>query len=115
MTRASKAALLSGLVFPGAGHLLLRRYLRGSALILFALLASSIIIKSLFRRALAVVDQITGSDVPVEVGQIAEMVAQSSIRANGLAENAPLVILLACWLIGVIDSYRIGTAEKRAT
>ena len=115
MTKASKAALLSGLVFPGAGHLLLRRHLRGSVLMLSALAALSIIVRTAFRRALTVVDQIIGSDIPVDTGQIAEMVANSSSGANGLAENAALFIFLVCWLIGVIDSYRLGAAEKQAT
>jgi hypothetical protein len=112
MTKASKAALLSGLVFPGAGHMLLKQYLRGSVLMLSALIASSAIIRSIFQRALTIVDRINSSDTPVDTGAIAEMVASSASGANGLTENTAFIVLLACWLVGIIDSYRLGVAEK---
>ena len=113
MTRASKAALLSALVFPGAGHMLLQQYLRGSALMLSALIAFYIIVRSIFERALTIVDQISAGDIPADTGAIADMVTSSANDANGLAENVALIILLLCWLIGIIDSYRLGAAEEQ--
>ena len=113
MTKASKAALLSGLVFPGAGHMLLHQYLRGSVLMFSALVASSVFIRSIFQRALTIVDRINSSDTPVDTGAIAEMVANSASGANGLTENTALIVLLACWLIGIIDSYRLGVAQEK--
>jgi len=113
MTKASRAALLSGLIFPGIGHIQLQQYLRGSALMLAALVATSIIVKSIFRRAQTIVDQIIIGDIPVETVDIAELVANSASTANGLAENTALLVLMICWLIGIIDSYRLGAAEDR--
>ena len=115
MTRASKAALLSGLVFPGAGHLLLKKYLRGSILVLAALVASSIIISNIVQQTLAIVDRINSGDIPPDTAAIAEMVASSSSSSDGLLENAALIVLLACWLIGIVDSYRVGSAEDQRT
>ncbi len=111
MTKASKAALLSGLVFPGAGHMLLQKYLRGSVLMLAALAASSIIIRNIIQQARAIVDRINSGDIPADTGAIAEMVANSSSATDGLAENVALIVILACWLIGIVDSYRLGSAE----
>jgi len=52
MKKSSTAALLSGLIFPGIGHLVLKQYLRGSILVLFALVALSVIVTRIFQQAL---------------------------------------------------------------
>ena len=113
MTRSTKAALLSGLVFPGIGHMVLKKYLRGSALIISALIASSIIVTVVIQRALTIVDRINSGDIPVETGAFAEMVSNSTNGADSLIENISVVVLGACWLIGIIDSYRLGIAQEK--
>ena len=113
MTRSTKAALLSGLVFPGIGHMVLKKYLRGSALIISALIASSIIVTVVIQRALTIVDRINSGDIAVETGAIAEMVSNSTNGADSLIENISVIVLGACWLIGIIDSYRLGIAQEK--
>ena len=113
MTRSTKAALLSGLVFPGIGHMVLKKYLRGSALIISALIASSIIVTVVIQRVLTIADRINSGDIPVETGAIAEMVSNSTNGADSLIENISVIVLGACWLIGIIDSYRLGIAQEK--
>ncbi len=113
MTRSTKAALLSGLVFPGIGHMVLKQYLRGSALIISALIASSVIVTVVIQRALTIVDRINSGDIPVETGAIAEMVSNSTNGTDSLIENISVIVLGACWLIGIIDSYRLGIAQEK--
>ncbi len=113
MTRSTKAALLSGLVFPGIGHIVLKQYLRGSALMISALIASSVIVTVVIQRALTIVDRINSGDIPVETGAIAEMVSNSTYGADSLIENISVIVLGACWLIGIIDSYRLGIAQAK--
>ena len=113
MKRSSKAALLSGLIFPGIGHIVLEKYLRGSVLILFALVALSVIVNRIYQRALTIVDRINSGDIPVDTGAIAEMVSNSTSGADSFIENIAVIVLGACWLIGVIDSYRLGVAQEK--
>ena len=113
MTRSTKAALLSGLVFPGIGHMVLKQYLRGSVLMISALTASSVIVTVVIQRALTIVDRINSGDIPVETGAIAEMVSNSTNGADSLIENISVIVLGACWLIGIIDSYRLGIAQEK--
>jgi len=113
MKRSSKAALLSGLIFPGIGHIVLKQYLRGSVLILFSLVALSVIVTRIYQRALIVVDRINSGDIPVDAGAIADMVSNSTSAADNLIENIALLVLAACWLIGIIDSYRLGVAQEK--
>ena len=112
MKRSSKAALLSGLVFPGIGHIVLKQYLRGSALVLSALVAFLIVVTRVFQRALTIVDRISSGEIPVETGAIAEMVSNSTSGADSFIENMAVIVLGVCWLIGIIDSYRLGVAQE---
>ena len=113
MKRSSKAALLSGLIFPGVGHMVLKQYLRGSVLMLSALAALSVIVTSVFQRALTIVDRINSGDIPIETGAIAELVSNSTGGADSLVESIAVIVLGACWLIGIIDSYRLGVAQEK--
>jgi hypothetical protein len=113
MKKSSKAALLSGLIFPGIGHMVLKQYLRGSVLMLLALAAFSVIVTRVSQRALAIVDRINSGDVPIETGAIAELVSNSTSGADSFVENTAVIVLGACWLIGIIDSYRLGIAQEK--
>ena len=113
MKRSSRAALLSGLIFPGIGHIVLNKYLRGSVLILFALVALSVIVNRIYQRALTIVDRINSGDIPIDTGAIAEMLSNSTSGADSFIENIAVIVLGACWLIGVIDSYRLGVAQEK--
>jgi hypothetical protein len=113
MKRSSKAALLSGLVFPGVGHMVLKHYLRGSALMLSALVALSVILTRVVQQALTIADRIYSGDIPVDVSAIAEIVSNSTGRADSLVENLPVIVLGACFLFGIIDSYRLGVSQEK--
>lgn len=112
MNNSTKAALLSGLVFPGAGHMLLRRYLRGSILIVLSLIATTVIVTIIFQRALAIIDRINSGEIAIEAGGIADMVYASANNSDGSAATTALLVLGICWLIGIVDSWRIGHAQE---
>ncbi len=113
MTRSIKAALLSGLIFPGVGHMILKQYLRGSILILSALIGVSVIVTKAINQALTIVDKINTGEIPVEAGAITELVSKSSNGAEGSILNIAALIVGACWLIGIIDSYRLGIIQGK--
>jgi TM2 domain-containing membrane protein YozV len=113
MQRSIKAALLSGLIFPGLGHMSLKQYRRGTALILTTLAALAIIVNISFQRAQIVVDRINSGDIPVDAVAISDAVAHSADGANGFIQNAAVIVLGICWLVGIIDSYRLGAAQEK--
>ncbi len=113
MKRSSKAALQSGLIFPGVGHIVLKQYLRGSVLMLFSLVALSVIVTRIYQRALTIVDRINSGDIPVDTGAIAEMVSNSTSGADSFTGNVAAIVLVGCWLIAIIDSYRLGGAQEK--
>ena len=113
MTKSTKAALLSGLIFPGIGHIVLKQYLRGSILALVALLAVSAMVKVAFQRAQTIVDRVVSGEIPLETGAISELVANSSNDSDSLVPSISVIVFFACWLIGIIDSYRVGIALEK--
>ena len=113
MKKSTKAALLSGLVFPGIGHMVLKQYLRGSVLLFFTLIAVSIIMTAVYQRALAVVDRVLSGDVPAETGAIADAISNSTGGTTSPVESLSLIVLVVCWLVGIIDSYRLGIAQEK--
>ncbi len=80
---------------------------------LSALVAFSVIATRVFYRALTIVDPINSGDIPVETSAIAEMVSNSTNGADSFIENTAVIILGTCWLIGIIDSYRLGVAQEK--
>ena len=93
--------------------MVLKHYLRGSILMLSALVAFSVIVTRVFQRALTIVDRIDSGDIPLETGAIAEVVSNSTSGADGFIESTAVIVLGACWLIGIIDSYRLGVAQEK--
>ena len=113
MMRSTKAALLSGLIFPGVGHMVLKQYLRGSILMLSALIAVSVIVTNAIKQALTIVDRINSGEIPLEAGAITELVSKSAGGAEGSILNIAALVVVACWLIGIIDSYRLGIIQEK--
>jgi hypothetical protein len=113
MTKPIKAALLSGLVFPGIGHLVLKQYVRGSLLLLVALVAMWALLNVAFQQAQTIVDRIVSGEIPLDTGAISAVVANSSSDSDSTISSISMFVFLACWLIGIIDSYRVGAALKK--
>jgi hypothetical protein len=91
----------------------LKQYLRGSILMISALIASSVIVTVAFQRALTIVDSIKSGEIPVETGAIAELVSNSTSGADSSIVNFSVIVFGACWLIGIIDSYRLGITQEK--
>jgi hypothetical protein len=111
MSKSLKAALLSALVFPGIGHFSLKKPLQGSLL-------SGIAIVCLYFLLAAVVDiaqrlsvKIQSGEVPFDVTKISELVSQQLAGSDSQLVNIPSLLLVICWVVGVIDSFRIGWSQ----
>ena len=112
MNKSVKAALLSGLLFPGTGHLLLKRYMRGIALCVTALLCLVIVVGNSIQIALSVRDKIESGEIPLDLQVITEVLAARGGPDFQIVDFAALV-LVGCWIVGIVDSYRIGRIKDR--
>ena len=113
MRYSIKAVLLSGLVFPGVGHLYLKRYLRGVLLAAGAGALSYFLISVAVNSAFDIAGKIQSGDVPLNVESISELVSKDS-QSNGTSTDIATMALFALWVIGIVDSYREGRAREKS-
>ncbi|MCI0516781.1 MAG: hypothetical protein L0Y45_03005 [Woeseiaceae bacterium] len=82
MRKWTKAALLSGLLFPGIGHLALKEYFRASILIVAAVAAVYVLTSAAVDQAMSVVDRVNSGDVAPDAQSISEAITASSAEAD---------------------------------
>lgn len=112
MKRSTNAMLLSGLVFPGAGHLYLKRWIEAALLSGASAYALYVISSIVWSTALEITSQIESGAVGADVGTISALVTQQLHATQG-ATNLATILLAACWVVGIIGSYWQGR-EKDA-
>jgi hypothetical protein len=115
MKKSTKAALLSAFGFPGLGHIYLGKYIHG--IVLFGISAGCIytVVSNTVERALQIVEKIQSGLVEPDVAAIVELVAkQPTETGNGpYLQDIVTAIFIVCWIIGSIDSYRIGCGRNK--
>lgn len=113
MSKAIKAALLSALVFPGAGHFYLKKTIAGFVLAGAALIPLYLIIAPLVGRASQIAEQIQRGAVPPDIAAITELLSKPSTETDPWLLNLAWAVLLFSWLIAIADSYRIGRTHVK--
>lgn len=111
MKQSTKAALLSALIFPGAGHLYLRQYIRGVLLSGVSAVLLYFIVSVAVNTAFEVLDKMQNGEVPPNVEAISELVLKQSQGTDELTNTATLA-LIVLWVIGIGDSYRQGRRQE---
>jgi hypothetical protein len=112
MTRSIQAALWSAVVFPGAGHIFLKRYSRGLVFIAAALGSLLVIAAITVQQALAIIDKLEIEDGPIDVEHISQMVTQGLGTSGGSLGTIAIWVLVACWVVGIVDAYRLGLEKS---
>jgi TM2 domain-containing membrane protein YozV len=108
MKKSTKAASLSGFVFPGAGHLYFKHYISGGILSGIAAVASFLLITNIMSRAVEIANKIQSGEVTANILTIVELIRQQTEAVNTPTLSIATYTLMTVWLISVIDSYRIG-------
>lgn len=114
MTKSMKAGLFSAFIFPGSGHFYLRQHVQG---ILLATISGGCLIALLsiaVDKAQQISDKILAGEIPLDATRIAEEVTkQAAVGGTQLADISTWM-LLVCWLVGIVDSYRVGRIRDKA-
>ncbi len=114
MTKSTKAALLSALVFPGAGHFFLKKYITGTILAVATLGSLGVLTSEIFARANQIAEKIQNGQVPLDVAAITELITRQPAGSEAQLLNIASAVLLIVWLIGIVDSYRVGYLQDRS-
>lgn len=113
MNKSTKAVLLSALVFPGTGHFFLKKYISGAVLVSAALGSLYYLITKTVEISLQITEKIQSGEVQLDVVGITELVSKQLSGAETQAYNIATAVLLISWLVGIIDSYRIGRVKNK--
>ncbi len=108
MSNALKGALLSGLVLPGLGQVVLRHYKRGLALMLVVLGSLTVMVIKAAQLALAVFEKMELEGGATDIQAIAQAATRASVTSDSRLFNFCLLLIVACWLFSVVDAYVIG-------
>jgi len=108
MKNAVKGILLSGLVLPGLGQVVLKSYRRGIVLILSVLAAFITIVVSAARQALAVLEKVESQGGRVDMESITQAATQATTTADQLLLNLAGLVIVICWFVSMVDAYTTG-------
>lgn len=108
MNNSLKGAFLSGAVFPGLGQIILKHYKRGIALMLTVLASLLVIVVKAVQQALTILEKINSEGGTINMSTISNIATQASTTFDSLIFNFVLLLMIFCWVIGVVDAYRIG-------
>jgi len=113
VSRPTNAALLSALVVPGAGHLYLKHFSRGIALVAISLACLGVLADRALQQASTLLGRLTSGDAAADPAQLADLIAQASNSPGSPAVTAASLVLAVCWAIGIVDAYRIARNQQK--
>ncbi len=108
MNNSFKGVFLSGLIFPGLGEIVLKHYKRGAVIMLTVLISLSVLVVKAVQHALAILEKIGSEGGAISMSTISNAATQASTTSGSLTFNLLLLLVILCWIIGVVDAYRIG-------
>jgi hypothetical protein len=108
MKTSTKAALLSGLVYPGIGQLVYHAYRRAVALILIFSVTAYFYIEEIMSKYQPIVDKVKSGEVALNSQALAYEISKNPITLDPKLVSLLTYVLLICWLVGIFDAYRIG-------
>jgi hypothetical protein len=112
MSRSTTALLLSALVFPGAGHLYLKRRGRAVLFIVPSVAAVGYFLLDAIGRAGAMADQIMSGSLGTDPVAIAARLEQAGPAS--LMVNLAIYVMLACWIAAAVDAWLLGRRARDA-
>jgi len=108
MKTSTKAALLSALIYPGIGQIVYHAYRRAIALILSFSVAAYFYIEEVMSKYQPLIDKVKSGEIALDAQALANEMYINPIVLDPLLVSTLTYILLICWLVGIVDAYRIG-------
>lgn len=105
---ALKAVLLSLFLFPGSGHLYLKRHTFGLILIVVSLASLAVLFSSVYETAQLLSYRVLDGEIDLDPSSLSQAIRTERAAMNNSRLDTAMFVLVGCWLIGVLDSYRVG-------
>jgi hypothetical protein len=111
MKQATKAALISALVFPGLGHVTIGEKKKGWIILLVTLGALFILINEALDRASTIIEKLGANSQMMDLEEISRLAAESSQFSSNIFLNSVLIFIFICWVYAMVDAYRCGSKK----
>ncbi|MCP4433832.1 MAG: hypothetical protein GY806_22915 [Gammaproteobacteria bacterium] len=108
MRRSQKAALFSAFLFPGSGHFLLKKHVQGGLLSSVTILCVWALLSTALEKAQEISLKIQSGEIPLDITRITDEVTKQAAGGGTQIADIATYILVICWLVGIVDSFRIG-------
>jgi hypothetical protein len=112
---ATKAALLSALLFPGWGQLFLKRYKRGLAILLPAIAGMVLISLYIIQIAVAILKAAPLKKEAVNFSAVVRLSIDAIKSLNLFYLTIILLFIIFLWIFSVVDAYYLGKKEMQST
>lgn len=113
MKKSLKGALISGLVFPGLGQVILKGYKRGAILILMISVGMLIFVIKAVEQAFIILENIEAAGGAIDMNALLNAASVASTSPANSTMNYALSFILLCWLYSIIDAYLLGRRRDR--
>lgn len=108
MKISGKAIFLSALVLPGLGQITLKRYKTGIVILLTVVISISRMMSAAMDQANAIVNNLVMQGGALDISTIANAATQATGSTDNATYNLYLWLIIACWLISIIDVLMAG-------
>jgi hypothetical protein len=113
MSKSLKAALLSAFIFPGVGHFFLKKYVQGLLLAGIATVCLYLLLVTTIAVAQEISDKILSGEISMDIVRITEAISIQLANSSIQQINITTSLFFICWLVSIIDSYRLGYIEDK--
>ena len=90
---------------------MLKHYKRGIALMLIVLGALIVIVAQATQQVLTLLERMKAEGGVIDVSTISNAAIQASTASDNTVFTIALFLIISCWIIGIIDAYRLGTKK----
>ncbi len=108
MKNSLKAALLSALVLPGAGQIMLKRYFSGAVFALISMVALFVIVAKIVKLSTVIISKINSGALDQSSNGMIGILSNSMVEANTGVMNTAFLIYIGVWILSILDAYRVG-------
>ena len=111
MNKSVKAALLSGLIFPGVGQISIGHKKRGWFIIGMNVIFIYLIISEIIEQAYSVIAKMQQSGAAMDIESISKTTSGMVSFSDNMFLNILFIMLIVGWFASIIDAYRLGKIE----
>lgn len=113
MSRATKSALLSALVFPGAGHVFLKQYVSAVLFAGIALSATYYLVSVMIHQATMILEKIEQGQMAPDPAAINALLEAQTGGTEAQYISLATIAFVVVWLWASADAYRVGRRQDR--